>query len=251
MDDAQKIREAAEDSTSAVVIGGGLLGIDLAVAFASHDVETHYLIRGDNWWSRGIDKEGAKIIHEKMEELGINIVTNSEVENIESEDGKVKKVIDSNGKEYSCDRLAVAIGQTPNSDILDVDKNTPGMIKTDRFLETSEPDVFAAGNMIEYDSPVFEKRTVNGSWDHSEEMGENAGKNMIGEKTEFDYVNTYGVGHFKSQFLAIGDWSGEPISRKYDDEENHYRRLFFDGDRLVGAVMIGFTKRTGTAQEND
>jgi len=41
------------------------------------------------------------------------------------------------------------------------------MIKTDRFLETSEPDVFAAGNMIEYDSPVFEKRTVNGSWDHS------------------------------------------------------------------------------------
>jgi len=56
------------------------------------------------------------------------------------------------------------------------------MIKTDRFLETSEPDVFAAGNMIEYDSPVFEKRTVNGSWDHSEEMGENAGKNMIGEK---------------------------------------------------------------------
>jgi len=44
-------------------------------------------------------------------------------------------------------------------------------------------------------------------------------------------------------FLAIGDWSGEPISRKYDDEENHYRRLFFDGDRLVGAVMIGFLQK--------
>lgn len=242
MFDAEEIRGAAEEASSAVVVGGGLLGIDLAVAFASHDVETYYLIRGSNWWNRGLDKEGAEIIHEKMEDMGINIVTETEVEGFEAEDGKVQAVKASNGEEYECDHVAVAIGQTPNSGIVDVEKNQYDMIQTDKFLQTSEPGILAAGNMVEYDSPVFEKRTVNGSWDHSEAMGKTAGKNMAGEKTEFDYVNTYGVGHFKSQFLAIGDWSGEPVSRKYEDEENHYRRLFFDGDRLVGAVMIGFTK---------
>jgi len=241
MHNAEEIKEAAEEASSAVVIGGGLLGIDLAVAFASHDVETYYLIRGSNWWSRGLDKEGAEIIHKKMEELGVNVVTETEVEELESDDNKVQKVIGSNGEAYECDKVAVAIGQTPNSDIVDIEKNKHGIIKTDKFLQTSDPYIFAAGNMIEYESPVFEKQTVNGSWDHSEAMGETAGKNMLGEKTEFDYVNTYGVGHFKSQFLAIGDWSGEPVSREYD-KEGHYRRLFFDGDRLVGAVMIGFTK---------
>ena len=242
MHDADKIREAAEEASNAVVIGGGLLGIDLAVAFASHDVSTDYLIRGSNWWNRGLDGKGAEIIHRKMEELGINVQTETEVENLYSEDNKVEKVMDSDGKEYECDKVAVAIGQKPNSDITEVKKNDHEMIQTDKFLKTSDQDIFAAGNMVEYQSPIFERKTVNGSWDHSEEMGKTAGRNMLGEKIKFDYVNTYGVGHFKSQFLAIGDWSGEPISRKYENDEDHYRRLFFDGDRIVGAVLIGYTK---------
>ncbi len=241
MDDAERIKAAAEDSDEALVVGGGLLGIDLAVAFAENDTETHYLIRGDNWWQRGLDQEGAEIIHRKLEEKGVNIVNNSEVKELESENGNISRVIDKNGEKFDCDTIAVAIGQTPNSDILNADKNNAGMLKTDEQLETSIENVYAAGNMVEYHSPVFEKRNFNGSWDHSEAMGRTAGKNMAGEKEEFNFVNTYGVGHFQAQFLAIGDWTGEPISKNYD-EENHYRRLFFEEDRLVGAVLIGYTR---------
>jgi NAD(P)H-nitrite reductase large subunit len=64
---------------------------------------------------------------------------------------------------------------------------------------------------------------------------------MLGKEEKFDFVNTYGVGHFDIQFLAMGDWTAEPISRSYD-EGGHYRRLFFHDDILVGAVLIGFTK---------
>ena len=86
MHDAQEIREAAEEASSAVVIGGGLLGIDLAVAFATHDAETFYLIRGDNWWNRGLNEEGAQIIHEKLEEIGVKVVTNTEAEEFVSDE---------------------------------------------------------------------------------------------------------------------------------------------------------------------
>ena len=238
---AEEIKEAAEESEEAVVIGGGLLGIDLAVAFAENGADTHYLIRGSNWWSRGLDEEGATIIHEELEELGVNVVTDTEASEFVAEDGEVSKVISKDGKEFSCDNVAIAIGQTPNSDIVDVEKTDGGLIQVDEYLQTSEDDIFAAGNMVEYYSPVFEERTVKGSWDHSDEMGERAGLNMVGEKQEFDYVNTYGVGHFRTQFLAIGDWTGEPVSKKYEDED-HYRRLYFKGDRIVGAVMIGYTR---------
>ena len=240
IENAEEIKEAAEESEEAVVIGGGLLGIDLAVAFAENDAETHYLIRGSNWWSRGLDEEGASIIHKRLEELGVNVVTDTEASEFVSEDGNVTKVISKDGEEFSCDNVAIAIGQTPNSGIVDVEKTDGGLIQVDERLQTSDDDIYAAGNMVEYYSPVFEERTVKGSWDHSDAMGERAGKNMINEDEAFDYVNTYGVGHFKTQFLAIGDWTGEPVSKKYDDD--HYRRLYFKEDRLVGAVMIGYTR---------
>lgn len=242
MENAETIRKSAEESDKAVIVGGGLLGIDLAVAYAEHDVETYYIIKDDCWWSRGLNQEGAQIIHDRMEELGIEVVTETVVEDLKSKDGEAVEVEASNGESYGCDAVAVAIGQTPNSGIVEVEKNEAEMIKTDEHLNTSDENIYAAGNLVEYHSPVFEDRIINGSWDHSEAMGETAGKNMVVNTEKFDYVNTYGVGHFDAQFLAIGDWSGEPVSRKYQDEEGHYRRLFFSDDRLVGAVLIGFTR---------
>ena len=238
MKDAEEIKESAENSEKAVVIGGGLLGIDLAVAYAENDCETYYLIRGDRWWNRGISKKGAEIIHRKLEEKGVNVITETEASSFEGEE-KIEKVLTEN-KEFEVDAVAVAIGQTPNSEIVDVEKNEASMIKVDENLQTSDKDIFAAGNMVEYYSPVLEERTVKGSWDHSEAMGEYAADNMLGEDRPFNFINTYGVGHFDVQFLAIGDWTGEPVEKKYSEDE--YRRLFFKNDRLVGAVMIGFTK---------
>ena len=239
MKDAEEIKESAENSETAAVIGGGLLGIDLAVAYAENNCETYYLIRGDRWWNRGISKKGAEIIHRKLEEKGVNVVTEAEASSFEGEE-KIEKVVTDSGKKYEADAVAVAIGQTPNSEIVDVEKNEASMIKVDENLRTSDENIFAAGNMVEYYSPVLEERTVKGSWDHSEAMGEYAASNMLGEDRPFNFINTYGVGHFDVQFLAIGDWTGEPVEKKYSEDE--YRRLFFKEDRLVGAVMIGFTK---------
>ena len=247
MENAETIKNDAEECEKAIIIGGGLLGIDLAVAYAENDAETYYLIRESNWWHRGLDKEGADIVHRKLEEKGVNVLTETEASQFNVEDNEIESVVLDSGDEIECESVAVAIGQTPNSEFIDVDKNDYSMIKTDKFLNTSAEDVYAAGNMVEYYSPVFEKRTVNGSWDHSEAMGESAADNMLNREKAFDYVNTYGVGHFDVQFLAIGDWSGEALEKKYSEDE--YRRLFFDGDRLVGAVMIGYTRGQNRIQE--
>ncbi len=240
MKDAETIKKSAENSEEAVVIGGGLLGIDLAVAYAENNCETHYLIRDDNWWHRGLTKKGAEIIHRKLREKGVNIITNVEAVNFEAESDKITSVETDNGEFYSCDTVAVAIGQNPNSDIVDVKKDDSDCVMTDMFLQTSDNDIYAAGNLVNYHSPVLGKRAKKGSWDHSEAMGACAAENMLAYDEPFEFVNTYGVGHFDVQFLAIGDWTGDGVEIKYSEDE--YRRLFFNDDKLVGAVMIGFTK---------
>lgn len=237
MGDATEIKESAEEADRAVVVGGGLLGIDLAVAYAENGCETFYLIRESNWWARGLDEEGASIIHERLEEKGVTVVTEEEVSGFEAEDGEIHTVVAESGMEVEVDAVAVAIGQTPNSGLVDVEKNESGMIRVDENLQTSDPDVYAAGNMVEYESPVWNRRIFNGSWDHSEAMGRCAALNMLGDQTEFDFVNTYGVGHFDVQFLSVGMTSGEPELEQ--SGEDVYRRMFYCDDKLVGAVLIG------------
>jgi NAD(P)H-nitrite reductase large subunit len=244
MSDASEIRRSAEEADRAVVVGGGLLGIDLAVAYAENGCETYYLIRGENWWSRGLDRRGGEIIHRKLEEKGVKVLTCTEVGTLYQRSGKVEKVeLESEHEKHDgswiedVDAVAVAIGQTPNSSLVDVEKNDSGMIQVDENLQTSNPDLYAAGNMVEYESPVYGRPVVNGSWDHSEAMGECAAENMFGEDEEFDFINTYGVGHFDVQFLSVGMTFGEPELVKCEGDE--YRREFYLNGSLVGAVMIG------------
>jgi len=233
--DADRIKESAEENDKAVVIGGGLLGIDLAVIYAEHGFNVDYLIRGGHWWRKGMSKPGAKIIHQKLEDKGINLVNNCSVEEVVSENGEAKKVIGSNGESYSCDVVGVAIGRHSNSDFIDAEKTEEGCIKTDQFLETSEQDVLAAGDMVNYYSPMFEKRREGGTWDHSAAMGQRAGKNLAGDEDEFYFVPSYGVGHFDVQLLSLGENHGESVFRR---EEDRYMELSFEEDRLVGAVLI-------------
>ncbi|PSH00334.1 MAG: hypothetical protein BRC28_00080, partial [Nanohaloarchaea archaeon SW_4_43_9] len=129
MEEAEKIKNSAEEADKAVVVGGGLLGIDLAVAYAEKDAETYYLIKDECWWSRGLGVDGAEIIHNRLEDLGIEVITGTTVEKLNSEKGNVTEVQTSNGESYRCDAVAVAIGQIPNSGVVDVEKNDADMIE--------------------------------------------------------------------------------------------------------------------------
>lgn len=233
--DADRIKNAAEDNDKAVVVGAGLLGIDLAVIFAENGCEVDYLMRGSHWWRRGISQKGAEIVHEKLREKGVNIVTDCAVDEIKSENGRATEVVGSNDDSYSCDVLGIAIGRDPRFGFIDADKNGRGCLETDRYLHTSEEDVYAAGDLVNYYSPVFDKRREGGTWDHSAAMGRAAGRNMADNDEEFYFVPSYGVGHFDVQLLSLGENYGNSVSKRVGDR---YLELFFEEDRVVGAVLI-------------
>ena len=246
--DAREIREHIERADNAVLIGAGLLGIDLAAIAGAYDLDNAwYLMRGDRWWRYALSHEGAEIMHDAMRDLGIELVFDSGVKEFETdEEGHLVATIDQLGKRYEAEFAGVAIGLDFNTELLQgTDVKTNGGIFTDQYMRTDSPDIYAAGDVTRFYDPVTEMRAQNGSWGSAREQGTIAANTMLydlGEDVElegFQWVSSYSITHFDFPFLSFGfPTEGDDAAEcKYDDTT--WRRLTFKDGKLIGGVLIG------------
>ncbi|ERH12155.1 MAG: NAD(P)H-nitrite reductase, partial [halophilic archaeon J07HB67] len=184
--DARAINESASQAEKGVVVGAGLLGIDLAAVCGAQDVEGKYLMRGNSWWRYALSEEGAAIMHDAMREKGVEPVFDSGVDHFETDEaGHVTAAVDPNGDRYECDFAGVAIGLDRNTELLEtLDVEIDGGIVTDEYMQTSHPDVFAAGDITRFHDVILGERAQNGAWGSAKEQGSIAAKNMLDHGTE-------------------------------------------------------------------
>lgn len=241
--DARTIRENAEQAENGVVVGAGLLGIDLAAICGAQGVEANYLMRGDCWWRYALTEDGAEIIHNGLREKGVEPVFQSGVDHFEVDDvGHVEAAVDANGERYDADFVGVAIGLNFNVEFLeDTSVDVDGGIFVDEYMQTSAEDVYASGDLTKFDDLILGERAQNGSWGSAKEQGQVAAKNMVhGHGTEeFRWVSSYSITHFDFPFLSFGHptLGEEHAEAKYSDTE--WRRLAFRNGKIVGGVLIG------------
>ncbi|MCD2200030.1 NAD(P)/FAD-dependent oxidoreductase [Halobacterium sp. KA-4] len=245
--DARKIREHAEDADTGVVVGAGLLGIDLAAICGGQDVDAKYLMRGDRWWRYALSAEGAEIIHEGLREKGVEPVFESGADHFETnDDGEVVATIDGNGDRHDSDFVGVAIGLDFNVEILqDTEATIDNGVHVDEYMRTDVEDVYAAGDITQYWDTIMDERAQNGSWGSAKQQGALAGKTMLADEgydvdiEPFRWVSSYSITHFDFPFLSFGfpTMGDESCERKYSDTE--WRRLTFKDGKLIGGVLIG------------
>ena len=249
--DARSIKENVEAADQGIIVGAGLLGIDLAAICGAQDLEANYLMRGECWWRYALDEEGAEILHEAMRERGVTPVFDSGVDEFETDDdGRIEAAIDPNGERYEGDWAGVAIGLDFNTEFLHdtpVETNDNGVV-TDEFLRTNVDDVYAAGDLTWFYDTILGEMGQNGSWGSAKEQGSIAAKNMIADleaggetddPEEFRWVSSYSITHFDFPFLSFGHptLGDDSVERKYSDTE--WRRLALKDGRIVGGVLIG------------
>jgi len=240
--DARAIREHVERAETGIIVGAGLLGIDLAAICGEQDVDAHYLMRGDCWWRYALSTEGAEILHEAMRERGVEPVFGSGVDRFETDDdGHVTAAIDPNGDRYEGDFVGIAIGLDLNTEILQgTGVECDDGILVDEYMRTNVDDVFAAGDITRYHDTILGERAQNGSWDSAKSQGTVAAKNMLEPESEpFRFVSSYSITHFDFPFLSFGHPTigDDEAERKYSDTE--WRRLAFKDGKIVGGVLIG------------
>jgi len=244
--DARGIREHAEAADTGVVVGAGLLGIDLAAICGAQGVDAHYLMRGDRWWRYGLSQVGGEIIHDALRDLGVTPVFQSGVDRFEVEDGAVVATVDPDGDRYESEFVGVAIGLNFNVEFLqDTDIERDGGIVVDEYMRTNVEDVYAAGDIVRYYDVILDQHAQNGAWGSAKQQGSVAGQTMVadtvGEEPEepFRWVSSYSITHFDFPFLSFGfpELGDDECERRYSETE--WRRLTFKDGKLIGGVLIG------------
>ncbi len=245
----EPMKQDLEAAEHGVVIGGGLLGFDLIGSFADADLDPVYLIREEHWWPSVLDEQGASLIHDAMEEHGVDLKTEEEAVEMEQDD---TVYVTTNRAEYETDVVGIAVGHIRNTELAeDAGLDTRHGIITDEYLRTDNPRIFAAGDVAEYQDIVLDRQNMAGSWVIAQEQGEHVGTNMVraadGEDLEpFKSVDTYTVMHFGLNVASLGDprhTDEQDVLTVLDEESAQYRKLVLadtaDGQRITGAAIIG------------
>lgn len=186
MDDAKRILKHARRSKTAIVVGGGITALELAEGFLVRGVKVHYLLRGDRYWSNVLDEQESKIVEHRLREDGVMLHYHSELIEVTGKNGRVNGVRLLNGTTMKCDIVAYAIGIRPRVELarqsgLAIDRG----ILVNEYLQTNDPDIFAAGDVAQAYDPMTGRSILDSLWNPAREQGYVAGLNMAGKRTAY------------------------------------------------------------------
>ncbi len=181
LDDCRRIISLVRRGKPAVVVGGGITALELAEGLNARGMKVHYFLRGKRYWSDVLDEAESAIVMDRMRHEGIVLHTETQVKQAIGARGKLTGVETQAGEHIPCQVLAVAIGVRPRADL---GKNAGLAMKkgitVSPTMQTSSPDVFAAGDVAEVFDPVAGTNTLDVLWPTALIQGRIAGANMAG-----------------------------------------------------------------------
>jgi 3-phenylpropionate/trans-cinnamate dioxygenase ferredoxin reductase subunit len=235
------LREEAARAERVVLIGGSFIGTELAASFTALGKQSEIVMLEDVTHERMCGPEVGRFFHRTLTEHGVEVHGGQELERFEGDD-RVRKVVTKSGLEIECDFVVIGAGVTP--DIVLAERaglKTAGGVVVDRYLETSAPGVFAAGDIAEYDSVVHERAIRIEHWDVAFNQGRYAALNMLGGRQEYDVVPYF--------WSDLADWcSMEYVgpASGWDEiwfrgalDEGRFTAFYVQGGRLAAALTVG------------
>lgn len=267
IEDADKIIKVASRSQRAVIVGGGFISLDLATGFRANGVrEVMILIREPYYWSNKWDKDSSQILQNVLEENGAKILTNEEMGRFEPQDSvqkgesftdkgfsltNVGAIVTKSGKRFECDVVGVGIGIKSDFGWLDGSGiKINRAIVTNEYMETSLPNIYAAGDCAEFYDVIFDRQHVMGNWENATAQGKVVSKTMCGVRTVFETASSYSDQFFGNSYSFTGvtdDKFADQIIVRGSVENYKMTRIFI---KTIGGVMriVGATVINNSAE---
>lgn len=250
--DAKQMADRAGRSTSAVVLGAGLLGIKAAMALIQKGLAVTLVEIEEEILPWMMESDAGGRIRSALEETGVEVMTGSTIKAIKTDSQGACGVVLDNGRELACQLVCIGIGVKPNTAFLEgggirVDTG----VVCDAHTACSVPNVFAAGDVAETFDSVTDQSIVSGLWTNAVEMGRCAGANMAGHPTAYGgtlgLMNATQVAGLPFVCMGLVHTKGTDYEVVVKASSDTYRKLVFSPkeDRLVGALFMGDIANAG------
>lgn len=213
LQDLEQMETSTRGVRRAVVVGGGLIGVEMAEMLHSRGIAVTFLVREPSWMNFVFPAEESVMVNRHLHSRGIDLRLATELDRIlPDERGRARAVVTKTGEEIPCQFVGLTVGVSPNVGFLagsgiECDRG----VLTDEYLRTSVPDVYAAGDCVELRTPKPGRRPIEPLWYTGRIMGETVAKTLCGEPTEYDpgiWFNS--AKFFDLEYQVYGDVPAKP-----------------------------------------
>ena len=270
-EDTLQILSLARHTKTAVVVGGGIVSMELVEGLLARGVLVHYFLRGDRYWSNVLDEAESRIVEHRLSKEGVLLHYQTEIAEILGWNRKVAGIRTRKGETIRCEMVATAIGVKPRLQLAQAaGLSTERGILVNEYLQTSDPDIFAAGDVAQVYDPQTGRSVIDNLWTPGREQGKAAAWNMAGKKKPYrravaanvlrlagimlTVIGAVGSGR-DEDLVSVARGSSETwlqlpntIAMASGNEYNQLR-LMVGETTLVGAVVLGEQKLSLPLQE--
>jgi 3-phenylpropionate/trans-cinnamate dioxygenase ferredoxin reductase component len=238
---AHAIQEELESAERVAVVGGSYIGTELAASFTKLGKQVELIMLESVTLERFYGPEVGRFFQQMLTDHGVRVHGDQELERFEG-DARVQRIVTKSGLEVECDFVVIGAGVHPELHLAEqAGLDTGSGVLTDRYLESSAPGIFAAGDIAEYDSVVHGRRLRIEHWDVAFNQGRYAALNMLGQQKEYDVVPYF--------WSDLADWGGmeyvgpasdwDQVWFRGSPSEGRFTAWYIEGGHVAGALTVG------------
>lgn len=249
-DDYKKLKEQVADKKDFVVIGGGFIGSEMAVALAMNGKSVTIIFPEDAIGARVYPAGLAQFIDKYFKEKGVTVLNKDGVKNIEK-NGNLYTVTTNSGKTIAADGVVAGIGIKPDVELAQsAGLKTDNGVVVNEYLQTSEPDIYAAGDIAYYpDISLGKSRRVEHE-DNANSMGKMAGENMAGANQKYTHLPFFYSDLFELGYEAVGELDAKlETVEQWKEPYKEGVIYYLDNGYLTGVLLWNTWNQVAHASE--
>lgn len=239
--DLDLLEENTKNCKKAVIIGGGLIGVELAEMLKTRNIEVTFLIREEAFWHNVLPLQDARMISQHVRSHGVDLRHETELDKIVGdENGRVKSILTNSGEEIECQLVGLCAGVRPNINFLkDAALETDRGILVDEYLQTNIKDVYAIGDCVQLKQPSVKRNSIEAVWYTGRMMGETLAQTLTGNAMKYKPGNWFNSAKFFDvEYQTYGKVSPIP-----GDNEKHFHWQHPDNTK---AITVAFEPNSNT-----
>lgn len=239
LQDSATIRSANAGAKTAVIIGGGFIGMEVASVLARKNIQTTLITNEDRVWSRVFTPAMSAFFEQYYAARGVRIVKQARVGALEGE-GRVQAVLLGDRQKLSCDLVVIGVGAVPVTELLEKTgvRIDDGIVVND-CLETSTAGIYAAGDVASYSDAIFRKRRRVEHWDNAVSQGQHWARVVLGERQPFVHVPYFFSDVFDLSYELWGDTTeASEIVIRGDVRSASFSGWWLKDERVMAAFVM-------------